>query len=145
MEGYDVIGVISIITVFSACIAFIFIIAFYTYKTQQAKFKLLEKSVETGQPLPSQFFKSQNKNALSKGILLTMAGIGLFIALYFGSSFKPQSAFWGFIPFLLGIGYLIIYFIERKNKENQDSVNNEQCRRSHLYQPDIVFKRSKGF
>lgn len=122
MDG--LISFTAIVFTFGSLIAFIFIIAFYSYKTKHDKFKVLEKSIETGQSLPPEFFEPQKKNTLFKGILLTMTGIGLFIAFYFRPS-GSYNAYFGFIPFLLGIGYLIIHFIEQKNQKKQDSAENE--------------------
>ena len=81
------------------------------HRSNQLKAELYMKAMEKGETLPENLFKS-----LKTGIILISAGIGiiLFMALNAdpGNYVRRISA--GLIPFCLGIGYLLIHFIWKK-------------------------------
>ncbi|MDD6210876.1 MAG: DUF6249 domain-containing protein [Bacteroidales bacterium] len=123
----ELIPIVAIISVFGSGIAFIFIISYYVYRSKKSKYDLMAKAVEAGVSLPPDFFKSETKteNSLKRAVILIMLGISLFIAIYFGTD-ESRIAYFSFIPFLVGIGYLIIYFSEKNNIKEQKPEDNEQ-------------------
>ena len=68
------------------------------------------------------------RNALNVGLILMFAGIGLSLCLWFGAFFIDQmftikmdfptyvraASAIGIIPFLIGVAFMIIHFLEKK-------------------------------
>lgn len=127
MDFGELVPIIAIISVFGSAVAFIFIISYYVYQSKKSKYNVMAKAVEAGVNLPPDFFKSETKteNPLRRAIILIMLGISLFVAIYFGTD-ESSIAYFGFIPFLIGIGYLIIYFAEKNSPKDQKPNNDEQ-------------------
>lgn len=90
------------------------------HRSNQLKAELYMKAMEKGETLPENLFKEPVKRnkSLKTGIILISAGIGiiLFMALNAdpGNYVRRISA--GLIPFCLGIGYLLIHFIWKKQR-----------------------------
>ncbi|MCL2413802.1 MAG: DUF6249 domain-containing protein [Bacteroidales bacterium] len=92
-------------------------------KNQYNKLKaeVMAKAIESGQTLPENFFDEPKKqrNLLKTGIICIAVGIGiaLFIWLAGGAVQGYQlarGASLGIIPFLVGVAYIIIHFVEKK-------------------------------
>ena len=71
----------------------------------------LDKGMELP-PIPEEFFSDPGRSpsphrTLLKGLILTFAGLGAFIAL---NQYQPDSALWALIPIGLGLAFLIYYF-----------------------------------
>ena len=97
-------------------------------KRNQLQADLYLKALEMGQPIPTDLFVEPKKkrNPLSTGIICIAAGIGtsLFLWLFFSTvneADMPQFASLGIIPFLVGVAYVIIHFIEKKNAVDEDA------------------------
>jgi hypothetical protein len=69
------------------------------------------KLADKGQPVPPELFQNLNQRGsdLRRGLVLMLFGISLCIALY------EVGTFWtfGLIPAFMGIGYLIVWQVER--------------------------------
>jgi hypothetical protein len=121
-------------------IPFVFVIAITwiksneKYKRRQLDAEIYFKSLEKGQPLPDSLFVEKEKREdkpLNQGIILISAGIGLmlFLWIFFSAlaQTNPQAAplSWiasvGLIPFLIGVAFLIIHFIEKKKDGGEDT------------------------
>lgn len=72
------------------------------------------KLADKGQPVPPELFANINQpiSDLRRGIVLVMFGLALCIALY---EFDAPWTF-GLVPTFMGIGYLIVWQIERQAK-----------------------------
>jgi len=121
-------GIAMIVLVAFAIALIVFFLILLAYRTKKAKYEVLKTAIENGRELPPDFFnepqKEQKKgSALRKGVIWAMAGIGLFIALLFSTDILPDGmsgiAYSALIPFFIGIGYLIIYFIEKAEGKKQ--------------------------
>ncbi|RHJ86486.1 hypothetical protein DW103_02070 [Parabacteroides sp. AM08-6] len=89
------------------------------YRLNQLKADLYMKALEKGEPLPTNLFDNPNKkmsNSLKTAIILISIGVGISLFQLFtfasGNLFQDMSA--GLIPLCLGIGFLIIHFIWKK-------------------------------
>jgi hypothetical protein len=95
------------------------------------RYELYMKSLEMGQTVPEHFFdapKQENKASnLKRGILLLMVGLafGLFVIVQQRTSLPFLLA--TFIPGFVGIGYLLIHFLEKPKKETTE-ISDEQNR-----------------
>jgi drug/metabolite transporter (DMT)-like permease len=120
----ELIPIFGIVFTFLTMVLIIFII--FLYKTKQEKFKneVLKTAIEQGRELPPDFFKLQQKpkgNLLRTSLFFLAFGIGLGIFFYF--FFAPQGEGWkfasiGLIFIFVGIGQLIAYLIEQKQKKS---------------------------
>jgi hypothetical protein len=72
------------------------------------------KLADKGQSVPPELFANINQpvSDLRRGIVLVMFGLALCIALY---EFDAPWTF-GLVPTFMGIGYLIVWEIERQTK-----------------------------
>jgi len=91
------------------------------------KYDLYTKSLEMGQTVPEHFFdepqKANPSSNLKKGIL--WLAVGLAILIYFVVIHKNNALIVGIIPTFLGIGYLLVHYLD-KPKTDTTANNNEQ-------------------
>ncbi len=87
-------------------------------KRNKLQAELYTKALEKGQELPANFFvqPKKKKNALNVGIICIAVGIGISLFIYIAADGpeKIQGASLGIIPFFIGLAYLLIYFIGKK-------------------------------
>lgn len=126
MESYEdlLIPIFGIVFSFLTPIAIILII--FLNKTKQEKYRneVLKAAIEQGRELPADLFKQQEKpkeNLLRTSTFFLAFGIG--IAIFFYLFFAPTGeglkfASIGLIFLFIGIGQLIAYLIERKQKKS---------------------------
>ncbi len=123
------IEIISVVGLF--LLPFIFIIFFIWTKSKEnrkrmeLRAELYIKSLEKGEKFPEKLFETPKKknNSLKTGIILIAAafGIALFAFLMSDTPGQAKLAYLGIIPLFLGLGFLIIHFIEKK-----DGLDNEE-------------------
>lgn len=120
-----IIPVIAIIAVFSVPILIVFFSLLFKYKNKKAKYNLVQKALEAGQPLPENFFQEKaNDNVLTKGIKNAFTGIGLFIFLWFLTD-EFGLACIGLLVMLTGFGQIVIHYAQqRSNKKESDNDSN---------------------
>jgi small-conductance mechanosensitive channel len=139
MEGLNVLVSIVVLTM-----PFIFVIAIQWIKTKEkckqydVQAELYAKALEKGQAVPTEMFAKPVKpekinKPLNIGIICMAAGIGITLMLWFMSiAFVRLSeeeasialkgvASVGIIPFLVGVAFLIIHFIEKKKSANENA------------------------
>ena len=77
--------------------------------------------VEKGQPVPEALLNpppaQKQRSDLRRGIVLTMIGIG--VMAFIGAASEWEGGGWtlGLIPFLIGVGYLLVWKLDTK-KDN---------------------------
>jgi EamA domain-containing membrane protein RarD len=120
MNSFDYVSVLAITLPF---VMVIFVVGFAIYekiRKQQIQADLYAKALEKGQPIPADLFADdkRKRNPLNTGIICMAAGIGtaLFFWLTAGAGDRLEVAALGIIPFLIGVAYLIIHFIEKKQQ-----------------------------
>ncbi len=99
-------------------------------KESQRKYELYLKSLEMGQTIPDNFFaepKQQKKSNLQKGIILLMVGLAFAVAVIILKKVTTVFLLAAIIPSFIGIGYLLIHFLEKKNETDATAIKeNEQ-------------------
>jgi hypothetical protein len=100
-------------------------------KQNRLQAEVYAKAIEHGQELPANFFETlpqepkKRANPLNIGIILIAVGVGisLFFAViaWIGVKESMQGAPIGIIPFFIGIGYLLIHFIGKKQAAKNDA------------------------
>jgi len=124
-------GVLAVIGVFFIPATLIVLIVWFRnnarIKRYQLQADLAAKALEKGQPISTDLFAEVERkhNPLNTGIILMAAGIGIslvFVLMAFSLASLEPDAFFGLmsaasvgvVPFLVGVGFLIIHFIEKK-------------------------------
>ena len=142
---YGVQGLVQNIGIFFIPFIMVIFIVWFKSKDRRKRYELqaelYAKVLEKGQTLPTDLFDETKKgqavsaesqkrcNPLNRGIICIAVGIGvsLFAWLSLGFIFSGKisvneaapAASLGFIPFFIGVAYVIIHFIEKKNDENE--------------------------
>jgi Domain of unknown function (DUF6249) len=92
---------------------------FLNYRRRHEMFQLYHKerlaAIDKGldlPPIPEHFFNDVAKpasphRALLKGLIFTLGGVGVFVALY---AYHPEVALYALIPVGVGLAFLIYYF-----------------------------------
>ena len=106
-----------IILVFGFPLIIIFLALYFRNKNRRERYKLVEKAIEAGQPIPDEIIQNKNKDNESAGIKDMCVGIGLFIFLWaITSSFGIGCI--GMLVFFSGLGK---YMVARRNKKNDSN------------------------
>lgn len=117
--GEVLIAVIAIVMIFGLPVFIVAFILYFIFKNRRAKYRLAEKALEAGQPLPENFFKSATAsiyNIRDKGVKNIFLGIGLSILLQ--ALFDDFAlACIGLLIMFTGFGQVVIYYL-RKREEN---------------------------
>jgi len=91
------------------------------------RYDLYSKSLEMGQTVPEHFFdepkKANPSSNLKKGILWLVIGLGITISFIVMQ--KQNNMIVGIIPTFVGIGYLLVHYLE-KPKTDSTGNNDEQ-------------------
>jgi len=91
------------------------------------RYDLYSKSLEMGQTVPEHFFdepkKANPSSNLKRGILWLVIGLGITIS--FIVMHKQNDMIVGIVPTFVGIGYLLVHFLE-KPKPDTTGYNDEQ-------------------
>jgi hypothetical protein len=88
----------------------------------------LDKGMELP-PIPDAFFIEPGRSpsahgTLLRGLIFSMTGLGVFIAL---REYQPEAAYWAFVPICLGLAFLIYYFtVGRKEAANREAERKTQ-------------------
>ncbi len=116
------IATIAIIMVFGFPVFIVFITFYFRYKNRQAKYRLAERALEAGQPLPENFFQDNKvSDPSSQGIRNVFTGLGLFIFLWaITDSFAIGTI--GLLIMCMGAGqWLIGKNNQKKTTQNGDN------------------------
>ena len=99
-----------------------------TRKRDQLQAELYDKALEKGQPIPSDLFvmPSKKRNPLNSGIICIAIGVGISLALWLISILAGDPdiekvfrvfATIGIVPFFVGIAFVIIHIISKKQTD----------------------------
>ena len=116
---------ITMLTVFGAPVLIVGLIMYFSFSRSRALQKTVRMMVEKGQPVPEALLNpppaQRQRSDLRRGIVLTMIGIGLMA--FFGAVNDWEGGSWtlGLIPFLIGVGYLLVCKLDTK-KDNPPPV-----------------------
>ena len=90
------------------------------------RYDLYAKSLEMGQTVPEHFFDEPKKDPstnFKRGVLWLVVGLALLISFIVMG--QKDALIVGIVPTFVGIGYLLVHFLE-KPKTNSTGTNNEQ-------------------
>ena len=114
----DLVAIFVPIAMFLVCFFIVFFVLYFRRKEREAKYRVIEKSLEHGQTLPEGIFEEKKIkrqwSSIRTGIILFTLGVGIFITFLLID--EKEASFLGIIPIFLGLGFLLIGWIESKKK-----------------------------
>ncbi len=118
-------AIFGVISPFLTAVLILLIVFGSKYLRDKSKNEVMKKAIENGVELSPDFFKSEfEKTAktpkiptdpLTTSLVLIGVGIGVFVALTMFFNDIKYGAF-GFIPLFIGLGQLVAYLINKRNK-----------------------------
>jgi hypothetical protein len=103
-------------TLFGAPVMVVAAIMFFSYLKSRSLHRTVRTMVEKGQPVPAALFAPppivRARSDMRRGVVLMMVGFGVMI--FFGAVNDWDGGAWaiGIIPFLIGLGYLLVWKLE---------------------------------
>lgn len=123
----SLIAIAAIIMVFGLPAFIVGIILWFRNKNRQAKYKLTSEDIAAGQPISEDLIKERKyyeNNIKNKGIKNICLGIGLIVFLKLLTNDNGLAAI-GFIIFCIGLGQIIIYYTQNRNKRKD--IKDDRC------------------
>ena len=118
---------IVFLTVFGAPVLIVITIGIFALVVSRMRQRTVRMMVEKGQPVPAELLAPatravRRRSDVRGGVIWAMIGLGAMI--FFGAVNDWEGGIWslGLIPFLIGLGYLIIWKLETK-KDNPPSAS----------------------
>ena len=112
---------ITLFTVFGAPVLIVGLILYFSFSRSRALHRTVRMMVEKGQPVPEALLNpppaQRQRSDVRRGVVLTMIGIG--VTVFLGAASEWEGGAWtlGLIPFLIGLGYLLVWKLDTK-KDN---------------------------
>lgn len=101
----------------------IFIGARARNRESQRRYEIYMKSLEMGQTIPQHFFdepkKANPSSNLKRGVICLAVGLALLV--YYLVSKQDGFLIGGIIPTFIGIGYLVVQFLEKPKAETPEN------------------------
>ena len=122
----DLIPLTAIVTTMAVPVLIVAFICYFRYKNHKARMLVAQAAIEAGQTIPEDLFKTSEKKKkthLQNGLESMAAGIGIGMVLWL--IVAPKFASIGLFIFLMGIAYLILHFIEKKQIEQKANTEIE--------------------
>ena len=107
---------IVFMTLFGAPVMVVAAIMFFSYLKSRSLHRTVRTMVEKGQEVPAALFAPpptvRARSDMRRGVILMMVGFALMI--FFGAVNDWDGGSWaiGIIPFLIGLGYLLVWKLE---------------------------------
>ena len=119
-KGLALIPIIAIIFGTLCPVLLIIAIFYFRSKNQSRKYAVIEKAIESGQPIPEKLFieVAEQSDALNKGIKRTFVGIGLFIFLWLITGEITIGSI-GLLVMFIGLGEMIAAYYTKKKKPEE--------------------------
>jgi Domain of unknown function (DUF6249) len=117
---------IVFLTIFGLPVAIVGLIMYFSFSKSRAMHKTVRMMVEKGQPVPEALLNPppvvRQRSDLRRGVTLLMIGAGLIV--FFGAVNDWEGGVWslGIIPFLIGLGYLLVWRLDVRKEEPSPKV-----------------------
>jgi hypothetical protein len=116
---------ITLLTVFGAPVLIVGLIMYFSFSKSRALHRTVRMMVEKGQPVPEALLNpppaQRQRSDLRRGVVLSMIGVGVMAFLGAASDWEGGAWTLGLIPFLIGVGYLLVWKLDTK-KDNPPPV-----------------------
>ena len=117
---------IGCVAFFGTPVAIVGLILYFSFSRSRALHKTVRMMVEKGQPVPEALLNPppvvRQRSDLRRGVILCMVGAGLMVVL--GAVNEWDGGAWsiGFIPFVIGLGYLLVWKLDTRREETSPKV-----------------------
>ncbi len=117
---------IVFLTIFGLPVAIVGTILYFSFSKSRAMHKTVRMMVEKGQPVPEALLNPppviRQRSDLRRGVVLLMVGAGLMV--FFGAVNDWEGGAWslGIIPFLIGLGYLLVWRLDVHREDTSPKV-----------------------
>jgi hypothetical protein len=108
---------IVFLTLFGAPVLIVAVIMYFGFSKNRMMHRTIRMMVEKGQPVPPALLAPpppalRQRSDMRRGVVLVMVGLGLM--LFLGAVNDWEGGAWavGIIPFLIGVGYLLVWKLE---------------------------------
>jgi Domain of unknown function (DUF6249) len=110
---------IVFLTIFGAPVLIVMLIGVIALIGSRMRQRTIRMMVEKGQPVPAELLapevrRVRRRSDVRRGVVWTMVGLGLMIWLAAVNDWEGGAWSFGLIPFLIGVGYLIVWKLENK-------------------------------
>jgi hypothetical protein len=121
MRNLVAIPIVAIVflSIFGAPVAIVAMIGIISLIATRMRQRTIRMMVEKGQPVPAELLAPasrgmRRRSDVRRGVVWAMVGLGMMI--FFGAVNDWEGGVWslGLIPFLIGLGYLIVWKLENK-------------------------------
>ena len=123
-----VIPIIAIIfmTVFGAPVLIVAVIMYFGFSRNRMMHRTVRMMVEKGQPVPAALLAPpppavRQRSDMRRGVILVMVGIGVMLFFAAVNDWEGGSWAFGLIPFLIGVGYMLVWKLEGGQKPKPDN------------------------
>ncbi len=118
---------ITMLTVFGAPVLIVAVIMLINYARARSLHRTVQMMVEKGQPVPAALLAppavSRPRSDLRRGVILIAIGISVMTFFVVDEGWHDSAWAFGLIPGLIGVGYLIVWKLEGKKKDNPPPVS----------------------
>jgi len=110
---------IVFLTIFGAPVLIVVAIGIFALLGSRMRQRTIRMMVEKGQAVPAELLAPEVRNVrrrsdVRRGVVWTMVGLGLIVWLGAVNDWESGAWSFGLIPFLIGLGYLIVWKLEGK-------------------------------
>ena len=117
----EIIPLVAIVflSIFGAPVLIVILIGAIALLVSRSRQRTIRMLVEKGQPVPAELLAPatravRQRSDMRRGVVWTMVGLGLMVWLGAVNDWEGGAWSFGLIPFLIGLGYLIVWKLENK-------------------------------
>jgi hypothetical protein len=121
MRNFIAIPIVAIVflSIFGAPVAIVVMVGIFSMIATRMRQRTIRMMVEKGQPVPAELLAPatrgiRRRSDARRGVIWTMVGLGLMVWLAAVNDWEGGAWSFGLIPFLIGLGYLIVWKLENK-------------------------------
>ena len=121
MRNLVAIPIVAIVfmSIFGAPVLIVLVIGIFALIGNRMRQRTIRMMVEKGQPVPAELLapevrRVRRRSDVRRGVIWTMVGLGLMVWLAAVNDWEGGVWSFGLIPFLIGLGYLIVWKLEGK-------------------------------
>jgi Domain of unknown function (DUF6249) len=113
--------VVTMLTIFGAPVLIVAFIMYFGFSKSRMQHRTIRMLAEKGQPIPAEILAPpapavRQRSDMRRGIVLVMVGVGIMICFGAWSDWEGGSWALGVIPFVIGLGYLLVWKLEGSKK-----------------------------
>ena len=117
-EVIPLVGIVFL-SIFGAPVLIVVMIGVFALLVSRSRQRTIRMMVEKGQPVPAELLapevrRVRRRSDVRRGVIWTMMGLGLMVWLAAVNDWEGGAWSLGLSPFLIGLGYLIIWKLENK-------------------------------